>query len=312
MIDFIKARLIDRDKIYNQLMAQKNNHDLEGWYSHTKDKTEFPVRSKRENLFINITEKSAYIENSLHKYFNQINMKENHNYNDFSYCDILDTLNLLEQDLQYPLKDTSVLRLEFGFNIDLGVCPTRFIESNLLMEDMKSPCYAPKNDVGKKIKKFTYTEYEIKAYNKSLQYQSIVNNKNLLRVEVKYKSKKHLQKLGINSLEDLKSLDNLAKLLGDFLVKLDKLIIIDSYDGNTIMTKKDQQKLVLFTNPNYWINIRQNYSRGTVLNRKKEMLELIDKYKLDDWKLDLISLIKEKFIVLTSLDCNKITLAKVA
>lgn len=311
MIDFTKAKLIDRDLILNNLVNDKDKHLVIGKYNFSNEERQFPIRSKRENLFINVTEKGATIENSLHKYFNQIIEDKSHNYNDFDFCDILFVLNSLEQEINYPLEKTSVTNLEFGFNIEMDICPTKFLENNVLMYDFKSPCYDPKNDKGKKIKKFAYTEYEVKIYNKSLQYQL---DKQVLRIEIKYKSKRLLNKLGIYNLNDLKNIENIKALMQDFLTKFEALLILDSYNGNFLMSKKERQFITHCTHPNYWIELRGSKHPNTVSNQKRKFLKLVKRYELDTWKNQLKKDILSKFNELIELDCydNTISFLNVA
>lgn len=301
MIDFLRVKLIDRDLMLHNLVKDKHNYQVIGKYNHSLGEQEYPIRSKRENLFINITEKGATIENSLHKYFNQIVSNENHNYNDFYFCDILFALDVLEEETNYPLKQTILTNLEFGFNIELNINPTLFLENNVLMYNFRSPCYDPKNEKGKKIKKFTYTEYEIKIYNKSLQYKL---PKNILRIEVKYTSKKQLNKLGIYNLSDLKKSENINALMQDFLRKYDKLLIVDAYNGNNQMSKRERDFMTHCTHPNYWIELSHTKHANTISNQRMKLYKLIEKFNLDSWKNNLRKDIISKFNQLMTSDCH--------
>lgn len=315
MIDFIKVKLLDKTRMEQQLIKQKESYILEGKYNYTIADKMYPLRSRRENLFINITEQGGTIENSLHKFFNQLVGEGIHNFNDFDFCDVLYALNVLEEETNYPLEQTIITNLEFGFNIELNKCPTQFLEHHVLMHNYKSPCYEPKNDKGKKIKKFTYTEYEVKIYNKSLQYDKVKEfkdrliDRNILRIEVKYKSKKQLHKLGIYNLSDLKKPQNLQMLMQDFLRKYNDLLIIDSYNGNAEMSKKERQFITHCTHPNYWIELRNTKHFNTISNQKKKFQKLIRKYELDSWKKQLKKDILSKFNELMVLDCYDDTIS---
>jgi hypothetical protein len=158
MIDLIKAKLINKEKIETTLLSNGEKYEVKGNYSYSQKNTIYPIRTNIENLFINLTEQGGTIGNSLHKYFNNLTSNENQNFNDFYFCDILYALDVLEHKMDYSLKETVLTNLEFGFNIDMDICPTQFLENNVLMYDTKSPCSDPKNDKNKKIKKFTYNE----------------------------------------------------------------------------------------------------------------------------------------------------------
>ncbi len=309
MIDLVKAKFLDKDRIEGKLISEKDNFPVEGRYSYSFAEKKYPLRSRRENLFINVTEKRATIENSLHKYFNNHVSGQNQNFDDFHLCDILYALDVLEHELDYPLNDTILTSLEFGFNIKMDICPTKFLINNVLMYDAKTPCYDPKNDKNKKIKKFTYTEYEIKIYNKTLdqsrhkQFKAFLKGTKILRVEIKFKSKRLLNEMGIYSLADLKRQLVYQNLMNAFLKKYENLLIIDSYNGNHLMKKKDRKFVSDCTHPNYWSKLKDERHGNTITNHKKKLKKLIKKYDLDTWKKNLRIDLLNKFHELMSLNC---------
>lgn len=179
------------------------------------------------------------------------------------------------------------------------------------MYNFKEPCYAPKNDEGKKIKKFQYKEYEIKIYDKSLnfarqkEFEMELKGKNILRVEVKYTSKKQLQKMGIFNLEDLRNPNVYLALMKDFLNKFDKFQIIDSYCGEVWMNKKEVRQITNYTHPSYWVSLKGSKSKNTSCYHKKQYDKIVEKYNLDTWKSELREDIIEKFNLLMNSDCNR-------
>lgn len=291
-----------------KLLADKDKYIVEGKYSYSNNTHIYPIRSRIENLFINVTEKGATIENSLHKYFNNLVSNENQNFNDFYRTDIVYALDVLEDEIDYPLEDTAITRLEFGFNIELSMCPTKFLNNHVLMHNLKSPCYDPKNDKNMKIKKFIYTEYEVKLYNKTLdqsryeQFRDKLKGTKILRVEIKYKSKKQLNKFGIFNLADLKKTSIYSNLMEDFLEKYENLLIIDSYNGNSIMSKKERQFITHCTHPNYWIELKENTHSNTSRNHRERLKKLMKKYELDTWKKNLEKDLLSKFNQLMTVD----------
>ncbi len=301
MIDFFKAKLTDREKMKNNVTSNFGKFKSEANYNYSQDSITYPLRARIDNLLVKITEKGGTIENSLHKYFNQIMGDGQQNYNNFNFSDILCALSLLEDESKYPLERTVLTNLEFGFNIELEIDPSKFINNYVLMHNYKTPCYDPKNDVNKKIKKFIYTEYELKIYNKTLdqsrfaEFQKHLTGTRILRIEVKYKSKKQLNKLGIYNICDLKKPKVYRELLKDFMSKYKNLLIVDSYDGNSMMTKKERQFMKDCTNPNYWIKLKEEKHSNTITNHRKRLEKLIKKYELDSWKKNLEKDILKKF-----------------
>jgi len=299
MIDFIKFRFNDYHLIKDQVFDNKANLSLMGKFDYIIDKDTYPIRGKLKTLDINITKKSAYLSNSLHKYWNSTNGLGVQNHNDFSFLGINACIDRLEKELGHDLSNTTLTNLEFGLNLDLGkICPTQFIDSNVLFYKLKLPCFAPKNKQKMKINSFNYKRYSLKIYNKSLQYG--LEKQNLLRVEIKYLSKMEFNKFGIYNVKDLCKIEAQRELFKDLISKYDDLVIVDSYDGNSSMEKKDRELLLRFTNPGYWIETNNNCHPNTKTNRKKCFNKLIKDNNLDKWKIEIRNALIEKFEFLTT------------
>jgi hypothetical protein len=303
MIDYIKAHFSDKVVVEKNLKNRDTYQPLEQKYDLTNSSLEYPLRTQIDGLHINITNKGGYVENSIHKYYNEIAQNPKGNYNDFYYCDLVCTLNILQQELKYDLRNTTLTNLEFGFNIHIGINPTDFLENHVLMCDFKSPCYNPKNSASMKIKKFTYEQFEIKIYNKSLQYNLMGNNSDILRVEIKYKTKKILNQFGIYNLMDLQKPECISALFKDFIKRLGKLQIVDSYNGSDKMTKKEREEFIRFTNDNYWIKLRKEKPNSSCLSKKNKYEKMVKKYELDSWRKQLRKLLIDKFHQLFITDC---------
>lgn len=300
MIDFVKGSFGNKSKVENfilrdETLLRKGFFNAREIYSYSQEKFVYPIKAELHNMHINISKQGGYIMNSLHKLNNVLEGRDVGNYNDFSFLELIKTLEWIEKNLNYPLNEISITNLEFGFNLDIDLNPSLVLDNNILMYDFQAPCYNPKNNRDIKIKKFTTTNYEIKVYNKSLQYQLEGELSTILRIEVKYKSRRLLNKLNIYSLEDLRNPNTLSDLYEDFCKKIDRLLIIDNYAGCDSMKKRDKEQIKSYTHPNFWINLKQNAHRNTVLKHKKQCLELIKKYDLNNWEEVLKDLIYEKF-----------------
>ena len=78
----------------------------------------YPIVGQIGTLTYVITQNGAYIENSLHKYHNSNTIGQNINYNDFSYCEITQALNNLQNQIpEYDFINTKITSLEFGFKL---------------------------------------------------------------------------------------------------------------------------------------------------------------------------------------------------
>lgn len=302
MIDLIKVYVEDK------LEFEKNIHDnsfgrlTSNYLLETDDKI-YPIKDNLENLKINITDKYAYIENSIHKFYNIATKGENQNYDDFNFCDFKLACKMLENKLRIDFDNTYLTRFEFGLNIDLGSNPTDFLDENILFYNYKTPCYNPKYKPREKIKKFSLNDYEIKIYNKSEHFRLKENLKNILRIEIKYKTKKIIQRLGVFNLKDLQNKDVILNIYADFFNKIKDVIIVDDYKGSLYMNSNEREDFIKYTNQNYWIDINKNLSKNMKNYHKTKLLKMIEKFKLDKMRNTLLMQIQDKFDELMRCDC---------
>ncbi len=259
---------------------------------------EYPKRGNDLNLNINITKNQATILGSIHKYNNIVKDKGNQNFNDFTFCQIQQVIRKLTE--KYKIKnDTSITNLEFGFNIVVEKDPKLIIDNNLLMNNYKSPNKNLKFSGSGDYKEFQLTDYRIKIYNKSKQFKL---GTHVLRIELKIIRSRILKKLNIFSLEDLQGCWVYVKLFEDFIDKFEGLIIVDEFDAD-LVPEKDYNKLIKYTNPNYWIGIKGK-SPKVISRLKKDFNFLLNKYDLLKTKNELREKLNSKFIELLNSDCT--------
>ena len=298
MIDNVKLFVNDKHRFENHII---NNGlmELSSTVNHyTGEVNEYPKRGNDLNLNVNITQNQATILGSIHKYNNLIEDEGNQNFNDFTFCQIQQVIRELTE--KYKIKnDTSITNLEFGFNLMVEKDPKLIIDSNLLMNNYKSPNKNLKFLGRGDYKEFQLTDYNIKFYNKSKQFKL---GTHVLRIELKITRKRFLQKLDIYSLEDLMYNWTYVKLFEDFIDKFEGLMIVDEFDADLI-PEKDYNKLIKYTNPNYWISIKGK-SPKVIYRLKKDFNILLNKYDLLKTKNELREKLESKFIELLNSDCS--------
>jgi hypothetical protein len=298
MIDNVKLFVNDKHRFENHII--KNGlMELSSSVNHyTGEVNEYPKRGNDLNLNVNITQNQATILGSIHKYNNIKEERGNQNYNDFSFCQIVEVIRQLEE--KYQIKnDTSITNLEFGFNLVVERAPKLIIDNNVLMNNYKSPNKNLKFLGRGNYKEFQLSDYCIKIYDKTKQYRL---KSNILRVELKITRKRFLQKLDIYSLEDLMYNWTYVKLFEDFIAKFEGLIIVDEFDAD-LVPEKDYNKLIKYTNPNYWIGIKGK-SPKVISRLKKDFNFLLNKYDLLKTKNELREKLESKFIELLNSDCT--------
>lgn len=305
MIDHVKLFVKDKRRFENHIV---NNGLVELSTSinhYTGEINEYPKRGKDLNLDINLTKNQATILGSFHKYKNIMGDRGNQNYDDFSFCKIQKVIRALTEKYKID-NDTSITNLEFGFNLPIEKSPQLILDNNVLMNNFKAPNRNLKFRGKGDYKEFQLTDYFNKIYNKSKQYGL---DSNILRIEIKITRKRFLQKLGIFSLEDLLVEDTYFKLFKAFMEKLEGLMIIDEFDADLI-PEKDYNKLIKYTNPNYWITIKERSTPKVISRLKKDFNHQLNKHNLLKTKNELRKKLNSKFIELLNSDCKDIEYRK--
>lgn len=122
MVDYFKVRLLNKQLMEKNFQNKENGFKVQSRYNYTLGVREaYPLNSRKENLYIKVTRCYGSVENSIHKYYNSKIGKGSHNFNDFNFCDIQFTLDEMEREMLYPLSETLITNLEFGFNIELNI-----------------------------------------------------------------------------------------------------------------------------------------------------------------------------------------------
>lgn len=300
MIDNVKLFVKDKHSFESHILNNGLVELSSKLNYHTGEVMEYPKRGKDLNLEINITNSLGTVLGSIHKYNNIIEDKGNQNYNDFSFCQIQEViLGLIEK---YNIADgTSITNLEFGFNLAVNKDPKIIIDNNVLMNNFKAPNknlkFLGKGDY----KEFQLTDYSNKMYNKSKQFKL---NSNILRIELKIIRKRMLQQLGVYSLEDLLDYEICFRLFEAFREQFEGLLIVDEFDTNSV-PENAYNKLIKYTNPNYWISIKDKKSPKVIYRLKKDFNNLLQKHNLLKTKSELREKLNSKFLELLNFDCSE-------
>lgn len=256
--DFIKGVLPDID--VHSLLANDKLH-FKSDYSHRTAEI-YPVKvAEYKSLKFTVIGKNLKVEGSLHKFKNE----GKHNYDDFTYSDLIQTINELEQLLHI---DSSLIYLE---NIEFGLNLILEWESSLILQHLISYSTTEFRDVA--IKSGTYktailNDFRPKAYDKAMQYNLPYN---LFRLEIHANKMRYVQSAGITTLADLKDKNKLMFLKVLLIETWDKMFLFDW----TIDTQKGKQAIgveqfYLMQQFSYWkeLNNRQRYKQRTKYKNK--------------------------------------------
>lgn len=93
MIDFIKVYTYTKESLENRIKNDFPDSETKCSYDYFNKTPKYPCKRYFENIEVRITDKSAFVRNSIHTYFNLKNGVAEGNYTDFSYGDILTALS---------------------------------------------------------------------------------------------------------------------------------------------------------------------------------------------------------------------------
>ncbi|HTO16631.1 MAG TPA: hypothetical protein VLZ83_12730 [Edaphocola sp.] len=274
MIDFIRLKYQDRDKMEMFLTSSDNfEHCYQRIERHTGEIL-YPYKVYLHKMELCVNPESVFGKNSLHKMANYIEHKEDHNYNDFSYKRLCNTIDYLNRKV-IDSCSAKITQLEFGLNILTPVPAKKIIANNVLFHKYGLH-NVDSNFNGKgKYKQFEYSNFYIKIYDKAKQYNL---DANILRFEIKYKSSKSFRPFGVNTLSDLKNKTVLSNLFNDLIKRFDELTIIDEIPAD--VSEKDKKELTSYLSFNHWEKLSERKNRNIKKVQIKKFIHLLEKNNL--------------------------------
>ena len=241
-VDFIKARLLDIE--IPKLLVNKHFRQTREIYKDNNYGECSKVILQYKNLTITIYKyKVAILTGSLHYFFND----GKHNYNNFTFTNLISTLEEIANLLDIHLHQLKLQNIEFGFNIKLPYKVSN-ITDNLLINNKKTFLKPYDFDY----RKAMHQRYWVKVYNKGNQFEL---SENLLRVEIKHIKMIDLNRLGLYNCLDLTNRALHNRLLDNLLEKWNNTLLYDFTINKTQLTPQQFKKSLEYQNPNYWLNL---------------------------------------------------------
>lgn len=209
------------------------------------------------------------VEGSLHKSY-----YDGKNYQSFGYSEICSEIKHLCSTLDVDPIEAKIKLLEFGVNVPLNESPVKFLNKSLLCykgemfneykKDRKGICLGYYSQL---------TEYSVKVYDKSLQYDL---KHHLMRFELRYTRLRELRKkAGIESLYDLMRPEIYPVLNGLLLAAWDNVLLYESGIKKDNLSKVQKVILSNADNPRYWIHLKE--CGGRKFDRyRREYRKMID------------------------------------
>lgn len=206
------------------------------------------------------------MEGSFHKFYNN----GLHNHNTFYFSNFIEVLKDLEVNLNILPKNLVLKNLESGFNIR-QLIKSKTILNGLLIH--KKELYEKTKTKGKsRYYTVDHQFYEIKIYDKSLQYKLAHET---LRVEVKHKKMSVLNNHGIITVEDLLDL-NKHKFIANLTINgwAESLYFDSSIDKSNLTKLQQAKKYYQWSNPKYWMGLTRNARK----EQKKQFNKVISEH----------------------------------
>jgi len=247
-------------------------------YNRKTNEISYPLHCKDLVFDLAITPNQKIFKGSLHKCWNFKNSQFAHNYNDFTFTEIKETVKYIEKKYLLKVKQSRLQNLEFGINLNVPFLVTPFLKNNLISNGTEINTATNFKNDGYAIQ-FKRTDCIIKIYNK-----------------IKGIRARYFHKCGINNLNDVLSRENLCNAFELLVKEFDKLIIIDKINFDKIKNKKHQLILKDFITPNFWTGLNKNVR----YKKRKQLEKLLKQYQLDKMKTNLRIDLKNKFQYLIS------------
>ena len=295
----------------------KDKSNAEKWFNENKDKfaqynkqeinfvdnsfSTYPIKADVENLKYKITDKRAYLEGSMHKYWNNIKYKQfvleganeeenlylkDNNWNEFYLDEITESINQLKFFFDgLELNEANITTLEFGFNLNVDHFPTQYIDFNFMMYEFKHPYLNTENF---RMKKFNHSKFDFKVYNKTEQYGL---NKNIFRIEIVLHSI-HLKDLGVNKLDDLLNPIIIKRIYKSFYKKFAGFTIVDYRFNKPKIPAKIQHWIGSRFDEAYWKHLKCS---NNIYRVKKRFNDTLKSYDLLNMRNHFMNLINRKF-----------------
>lgn len=242
-----------------------------------------------------IDEKYINLNGSVHKYFNG----GIHNHTDFTIKNLVFVCSDLSQKFNLNPFITHLHNLEFGVNVILPFNTNDVLNSIISYKGKE--CEIERFNGKGYLIRFTFDHYDLKIYNKGLQYEQ---DKNILRFEIKVKKMEYFKKrkINISLLSDLIKLDIYNKLKKCLLMAFKGVLMYDNSIKLNGLPQREKTVLMNGKNPKYWIELKE---QGKEIKKIRiRFNDLVLKYGKQNLKQTIYNLIENKLIEITKIDTS--------
>ncbi len=281
MIDGVKIEIYSE-----QLCRQLLNNPMLKFLTPVEENTgeiHFPKRTVFKHLYFSIYQSHRIeIRGSLHKYWRE------ENFSDFSFSDLKECLNDLQERFNIDLAKARISKVEFGVNVSPLFNPYEFCENLIVYRGKSFDRMKTRNGKPNIGFECGLNQYSVKIYDKGKQY---LKTENILRVEIPVCRMAYLSKLGIKTLADLKE-KTILKALGRVLLECySNVVVNDDTVRKARLTANEKRIYSLCSNPKEW----ERFNRKHRYKRKKQFERIVSKYSERNWKQETAKMISDKW-----------------
>lgn len=282
---FLEEHIIENVDRFPELISNLKYHIGEVAY---------PYKCNFQNLKIKINDKSAFIEGSIHKFYNINEFNQNHNYNDFNYEQLVESIEKVN-DVIPDFENQALTQLEFGLNIELDKPAEVIITRNIFLHKEKAYNINRKYSGKGEFMQYMRSNYYIKIYDKAKQYEEYNLNNHILRIELKFIKAREFNKIGIYKISDLKNKRNLNKLFDLLRHRFDELYIVDEYLDSPLIPTQVKQELSQLLTEKFWNNVKGKSNWRKKTEAKSRLKHLLQKHNLLNSKISITKSLEEKY-----------------
>lgn len=241
----------------------------------TREVTKYQTIFK--NLRFTIKANSFIIDNSLHKFY------KGNNYSDYSFFELVETVDQIERLTNIKAEDLNVKKLEFALNIITDKPAYKYLS---MFSDFKIKEYDKmKSKAFWYGIKYVFTEYTLKIYDKSemvKRTESINIYQNILRFEIQYIRNRRLT--SINTLADLINKEKINSLFQELIEQVERLNCIGNENFSEV-SSRDREIYFAGQNERFWIT-EKDLNRNTAKDKRK-------RYRIIQQKISKRNMIEE-------------------
>jgi hypothetical protein len=229
------------------ILDQNESLEFHSEFSRQSGEVRSPRSWEEEGMKIIIkNDRHGILKGSLHKYKNA----GQHNFDDFTLKQVTETIDKLSNRLKIRVDKLQLIKLEWGFNLQLNVPPTTIL----------SRLVSHQNKAFERLYVFPGNNYmchhhtlDIKVYDKSAQNIMITGvPKNTMRIECSTNHARVLHQLGIYCLQDIKKPNKVIEMF-EFLQDLWTNVLL--IEPGLESFENENHSITKWSNPRYWASL---------------------------------------------------------